>query len=224
MSTTTTHPPQVLQRIGGISSWLAGATFIIGIVLYVTIFSANTNPDQTPAEALQQLLTHETAMRWWYLITLVVFGILIVPLTWALHERLKPTAPTLTPIVSTFGCLWAGLVIAGGMISNVTITEVVTTAQRSHSEAADLLAASFNIVNGLTGGNEIVGSLWVTGLSIAAWRAKALPRQLCIFGVSTALAGFLTIVPAFAPLAMVYGLSMIGWFFWAGGVLFWKRP
>lgn len=210
-----------VQRVGGISSLLAGATFIFGILLYVTVFNGVATSDQTPIEAVQTLIDHEVAMRWWYLVTLVAFGVFIVPLVWALHDRLNRSAPATTRVASTFGCLWAGVVIAGGMVANVTITAVSQAHERSVDEAATLLASSLNIVNGLTGGNEIIGSAWVLALSCAAWSSKALPRQLCMFGMSTSLAGFLTIIPVFSPLAMVYGLSMIGWFFWAGGVLIW---
>ena len=78
--------------------------------------------------------------------------------------------------------------------------------------------------NGLGGGNEIVGGLWVLLLSWVALRAGGLPKVLNYLGVLIGVAGILTVVPAFDVLAAVFGLGQIVWFIWLGIVMLRGNP
>ncbi len=73
--------------------------------------------------------------------------------------------------------------------------------------------------NGLGGGNELVGGLWVLLVSIAGWRTRALPRALNAVGIVSAAAGLITVIPGFEDVGMVFGLGLIVWFAWLGTVL-----
>ena len=55
----------------------------------------------------------------------VVFGVALVVLALALHARLKGGSSALVQIATVFGLIWAGLVIASGMISNIGMNNVV---------------------------------------------------------------------------------------------------
>lgn len=76
------------------------------------------------------------------------------------------------------------------------------------------------MVEGLGGGNEIVGGLWVLLVSSAALRAGGLPRALNYLGVVIGVAGLLTVVPALGELGgAIFGLGSIAWFVWLGIVM-----
>jgi hypothetical protein len=76
------------------------------------------------------------------------------------------------------------------------------------------------VENGITSGNELVGSLWLLLLSVAALRTGNLNRALNCFGVVVSIAGILTIVPAlFDSMAMIFGPRMIVWSVWVGIVM-----
>ena len=78
------------------------------------------------------------------------------------------------------------------------------------------------IVEGMGGGNEIVGGLWVLLLSIAAIKADDLSRKFNYLGIFVGFFGILTIYPA-EILTEVFGLSQIVWFSWLGLIML-KQP
>jgi hypothetical protein len=75
------------------------------------------------------------------------------------------------------------------------------------------------VEEGLGGGIEVPGGLWVLLVSIAGLRGATLPRQLHYLGVGNGLAGILTIVPGVELFAVVFGLGMLAWFAWVGVAL-----
>jgi hypothetical protein len=88
------------------------------------------------------------------------------------------------------------------------------------TQAATLWSALESVENGIVSGNELVGSLWVLLLSVAAMRSGGLSKGLNYFGAAISLAGILTIVPALAePMIMIFGPGMILWSIWLGVVL-----
>ena len=91
------------------------------------------------------------------------------------------------------------------------------------AQAASLWLALSLVVNGLGGGNEIVGGIWVSLGSWAALRAGGLPRAVSYLGAVIGVAGLLTTVPALKDLGAVFGLGLIVWFVWVGGVLLHNR-
>jgi hypothetical protein len=152
----------------------------------------------------------------------VVFGVFLVVLALALYERLKAGSPAFTQIAATFGIIWAGLVIASGMVANVGTGVVVELYSTDPAQAGSAWLALDVMIRGLGGGNEIVGGLWVLLVSWAALQGGGLPRGLNYFGIVISVAGILTVVPALAALEVlgaVFGLGLIVWFVWLGFVM-----
>jgi hypothetical protein len=67
------------------------------------------------------------------------------------------------------------------------------------------------VQNGIGGGNELVGGLWVLIVSRAAMRTDALPRALSRLGILAGAAGIVTVVPALEAVGAVFGLGLIAW-------------
>ena len=219
---TTSHAPATRpsSRAGAIGGLVAAATFVFGIALFVTSLSDYTDPDATPAESVDFLIGHQTTLFVWYLVIFLIFGVAIIPLARALHGRLVDVSAQLADIGAVFAYIWAGLMFATGMISNIGITAVADLDETSPAAAENLWSAIDTITDGLGGGNELVGGMWILLVSLAAWGTGRLPKGLNVLGIVSALAGLVTLIPGLSDVGMVFGLGSIAWFAWTGIVLF----
>jgi hypothetical protein len=205
-----------LGRIGGAAALLAAGTFAYGIAMFATSLADYTDPDATPAESVDFLVGHQGQLLAWYIGIFIVFGAALVPLALALRQRLVAHAPILANTATVFAAIWAALMYATGMISNIGIEAVADLADTDPDRAASVWSAIDTVTNGLGGGNELVGSIWIGLISIAGFATARLPRWLNVTGVVTAIAGLVTVVPAFEAVEMVFGLGSIVWFVGAG--------
>lgn len=201
-----------LIRIGGAAALLAAGTFAFGIAMFATTFVDYTDPDATPAETVDFLVDHQGALLAWYIGIFIVFGAALVPLGLALRKRLVDEAPTLANVGVVFAAIWAALMFATGMISNIGIEAVADLAESDPDRAVTVWSSIDIVTNGLGGGNELVGGIWILLVSIAGLLTARLPRWLNVVGVITAVAGLATVIPAFEAIEMVFGLGSIIWF------------
>jgi hypothetical protein len=207
------------QRLGGISALVAAGTFVFGIVLFATSLSDYTTGDPSTAESVAFVQDNQTVLYIWNLVIFIIFGIALVPLVIALDERLRENAPTAAHIARAFGIIWAGLVIAAGMIANLGLGTVDDLAGTDQAQAEAVWSALDAVQNGIGGGNEIVGALWVLLISWIAIRSHALPAGLNYLAIASGVAGLITIVPALEAAGAVFGIGLIIWFAWLGVVL-----
>ena len=208
-----------LQRIGGIAAMVEATTFVVGFALLMTTLGPLSNGELDAAAQVSFLAEHATITYAWNLIIYVVFGVFLAVLARALHERLKSGAPALMQVATALGLIWAGLVIASGMVANVGAAAVIDLAGTDPARAGTVWLAVDTVVNGLGGGNEIVGGLWVVLLSVAALRSGALPKALSYLGLVAGSAGVITLAPPLTDVGAVFGLGLIVWFVWLGIVL-----
>ena len=208
-----------LQRIGGIAAMVEATTFVVGFALLMTTLGPLSNGELDAAAQVSFLAEHSTITYAWNLIIYVVFGVFLAVLAPALHERLKSGAPALMQVATALGLIWAGLVIASGMVANVGAAAVIDLAGTDPARAGTVWLAVDTVVNGLGGGNEIVGGLWVVLLSVAALRSGALPKALSYLGLVAGSAGVITLAPPLTDVGAVFGLGLIVWFVWLGIVL-----
>jgi Domain of unknown function (DUF4386) len=215
-----------LQKIGGVAALLEAATFVVGFALYFTLLaSANYGSLAIdPLENVAFLVENQAMMYAWNLIIYVAFGVFLVVLAQALYERLKVGSPALAQIATAFGLIWAGLVIASGMVANIGASTIVSLYEKDPAQAASVWLTLQFVVNGLGGGNEIVGGLWVLLISWAALRMGGLPRALNYLGVVVSVAGLLTVIPVLGDLGAIFGLGTIVWFAWLGIVMLRGSP
>ena len=220
---TAHHTPEPtygrLRRIGGAAALLAAGTFAYGIAMFATSLADYTDPDATPAESVDFLVDHQGQLLAWYIGIFIVFGAALVPLALALRQRLVDRAPILTNTATVFAAIWAALMYATGMISNIGIEAVADLADTDPDRAASVWSAIDTVTNGLGGGNELVGGIWIGLISLAGFVTARLPRWLNVTGVVTAIAGLVTVVPAFEAVEMVFGVGSIVWFIGAGVAL-----
>ncbi len=215
-----------LQKMGGVAALIETATLVVGFALYFTLLASADygSLDVDPVQNVAFLADNQAIMYTWNLIIYVVFGVFLVVLALALHDRLKAGSPAMVRTATAFGLIWAGLVIASGMVANIGAGIVVDIYGNDPAQAASVWLTLSFVVEGLGGGNEIVGGLWVLLVSSAALRTGGLPRTLNYLGVVIGVAGLLTVVPALDVLGAVFGLGFIVWFVWVGSIMLRGSP
>ena len=215
-----------LQRISGVAALAAAATYVYGFWIYFTLLGpAEYGRVDTPASRhVQLLIEHEALMIQWNLVIYVLNAVLMVILVAGLHQRMAAAAPVLARLAGAFGLVWAGLILAAGMVFNVGMTRIVALAEHDAAAAEALWHAVVVVGSGLGGGNEITGGLWVLLLSFAAWRTSVIPRLVGLLGSVVGAAGVVSTVPAFAAATTVFGLGFILWFVAIGFVLMAAEP
>ncbi len=202
-----------LQKVGGVTALLEAAIYISAFVFFGAFWNFPANADSVQKFAF--LAENQSLLSIVNFNIYVLFGILLAVLVLALHERLKMNTPILSQIASIFGVVWVGLVIASGMISNIGLAAALELSVKEPEQAMTLWRAIYAVVEGLGGGNEIVGGLWVLLLSIAALKGKELHKTLNYLGLFVGVVGILTIYPA-EVLTEIFGISQIVWFSWLG--------
>ena len=91
-------------------------------------------------------------------------------------------------------------------------------------QAATVWLAIGSIFNGLGGGVEVVGGIWVILLSVAGLRGGYFGRGLHYLGYLVGAAGVVSVIPAAAEVsASIFGLTQIVWFAWLGIAML-RRP
>lgn len=213
-----------LQKLGGIAALIEALAYTIGFVGLLTLFTPYFIGDDLDAiERVSFIVDHLAVMQAWYLILYIMFGVSLVVLAVALHERLKADAPGLMQVATPFGLIWAGLVLASGMIMVVGLETVAAMHETDAREASVAWQAIEPVGTALGGGTEVLGGVWLLLLSIAALRTHGLPRGLSYVGVVAGAAGALTVIPLLAELGALFGIGQLLWFVWIGVVLV-RRP
>jgi len=202
--------------MGGIVALLEATIYVSAFIFFGVFWEF---PSQAGVlQTLAFLKENQTSLMMMNFFTYVVFGTVLVVLVLALHQRIKSGDAAVMQIASVFGLLWAGMVIASGMIKNIGIGAVIELSLEQPEQALSLWLTVRTITEGLGGGNEIVGGLWVLLLSIAALKSNALSNKLNYLGIFVGLAGVCTAYPV-EILTAVFGLSQILWFAWLALIL-----
>jgi hypothetical protein len=202
-------------------TWVVGFAVFLGFLAPAGYFEEGLDP----VEKARILVENQAAVSVGYLIPFVVFGIFLVVLSLALYERLKSHTPAMAQTATAFGLIWAGLVIASGMVANVGIARVADLFRNDPVQAGSVWLVIEIVQLGLGGGNEIVGGVWVLLVGWAALRAGEFPRVLNYFGVVIGVAGILTVIPvlkvlgAVEVLGFVFGMGLLVWFVWLGSIM-----
>jgi len=203
--------------MGGIAALYEAAAYLVGMVGFLLVVDVSGVVD--PVQKVALLVDNQVSMYIMTRFVFVVWGVFMVVLTLALYDRLKAGSPAMAQTAAVFGLIWAGLVIASGMIFIIGMDNVVDLYNQDPAQAATVWLAIDSVFDGLGGGVELVGGLWILLVSWAALRAGELPKALNYLGMVIGVVGILTVVPALEVLTDVFGLTQIVWFVWLGIVM-----
>ena len=205
-----------LQKIGGVFAIFEAIIYVSAFVFFGAFWNFPADADSIQKFAF--LAENQVSLSIVNFIMYVLFGIFLAVLVLAINERLKINTPILSQIASVFGVVWVGLVIASGMIANIGLSAVLDISTKDPEQAMIIWRAIYSVVEGLGGGNEVVGGLWVLLLSFAALKGGELSKRLNFLGICVGIVGILTVYPA-EVLTEIFGVSQIVWFSWLGAVM-----
>jgi Domain of unknown function (DUF4386) len=206
------------QKVGGFAALYLAAAYLVAMP-YFLVFVQYKNA-RNAAERVSMLVGYHDSMRVMYLVTYVIFGIVLAILVLTLYARLKHKTPTLAQVATTIGLIWAVMLVASGMIFNAGMEAVVGLHSTNPVQAVSVWQTIEPVTEGLGGsGGELLGGLWVLLVSVAALRTGGLSKVLNWLGVVVGSAGVLSVVPVLKDLALGFGLLQIVWFVWLGIIM-----
>lgn len=209
------------------ASGFAALYLAVALVAAMLYFLVGTNmPSVTdPAEQVDLLVDHQIGLHLMYLIAYVAFGLVLAVLALGLHDRLAGIAPATSRVASAVGLIWAGVLVASGMVFIVGMNSVVDLHATDPAGAVVAWQAIYPVTLGLGGaGGEVLGGTWLLLVSLVAWRGHALPTWLNWFGLIAGAAGLISAVPGLAAVAVVFGLLVIVWLVGLGVTLLREHP
>jgi hypothetical protein len=203
------------QKAGGLAALYLAAAFLVAMPYFLMFVKYPSVVD--PVEKVAMLVSNHDSMRVMYLITYVIFGLVLAVLALALYPRLRDRAPTLAQAATAVGLIWAVVLVASGLVFNAGVAAVVGLHAANPVQAVSAWQAIEPVAQGLGGsGGELLGGLWVLLVSVAALRTDTLPKALNWFGVAIGAAGVLSVVPALKDVGIGFGMLLIVWFAWLG--------
>jgi hypothetical protein len=210
---------KALQKFGGFSALYLAVAYLVGMVLFLGVLNYPSITD--PAQKAALLVDKPMVMFSTNLLMYVFFGIFLAALSLALYDRLKSGAPAIMQVATVIGIIWAGSLIASGMVSNAGINPAVALYAKDPAQAAISWQTIESVANGLGNANgEILGGLWALLVSIAALRFGGLPKGLNFLGLFVGVVGIISLLPGLTDLLVgVFGLSQFIWYVWLGIVL-----
>ena len=212
-----------LQKMGGIAALYMATAYLVGILLFLFVLDYPNIVD--PAQKVAILIDKQMVIYSTNLMMYVIFGVFLIVLALALYERLKVGAPAIMEVATVIGIIWAGSLIASGMVSNAGIAPVITLYSKDSAQAALTWLGIETVASGLGNGNgEILGGLMTLLISWSALRTGGLPRNLNYLGVVVGLIGIISTIPGLSNLTGMFGMSQIVWFVWLASILLRSSP
>lgn len=207
-----------LQKFGGIAAFYMALAHLTGILVFIVVLDYINITDLAQKVAVN--IANQSIVFLTNLLMYVFFGFFLIVLSLALYDRLKSGAPAMMQIAAALGIIWAGSLIASGMVANAGLTSIIPLYAKDPAQASLTWQGIESVTNGLGNANgEILGGLMVLLVSLAGLRTHGLPKALNILGLLVGAVGIVTIIPALNNLVSVFGLGQIVWFIWLGIVL-----
>jgi hypothetical protein len=206
------------QKAGGLAALYLATAYLIAMPYFLLVVDYPSVAD--PAKKVALLAANQGSMYVMYLVTYVVFGLVLAFLALALHARLKDGMRATMQAATAVGLIWAVALVASGLVFNAGMETVVGLHRSSPAQAVSIWQAIEPVTRGLSSANgELLGGLWVLLVSLAALRSGGLPKMLNWLGLGVGLLGILSIVPVLRDATIVFGLLQIVWFVWLGVVM-----
>jgi len=199
------------KKVIAFSAWINGACYLIGFLMLYSIFLPCYTSDWSLNQQVEFILAHQRSYQLWNLIVYLLFGLSLIVLVTSLARKLNGML-FIQQITLTVGLIWAGFVIAAGMIANVGLETVAKLYFDKPEAAINLWLVITTLQDALGGGVEIIGGLWML---LVTWQARSLQyfnNVINLLGMLSGLAGIISIIPLFDNVVVLFGLGQLIWF------------
>jgi hypothetical protein len=137
------------QKVGGMAALYLAAAFIVAMPFFLVFVKYPSVVD--PVEKVALLVRHHDSMQVMYLVTYIVFGLVLGVVALALHARLRDGAPALAQAATTVALTWAVVLVASGMVFNAGMAAVVGLHGTDPAQAVSAWQAIEPVAQGLGG-------------------------------------------------------------------------
>ena len=110
--------------MGGLAALAEALCYIIGFAIFVFILDFPVN--STPVESVEFLIENRILILSTMSIIYILAALVLTVLVLALHDRMKENSPIAMQVATAVGLIWAGIVVASGMIFNVGADSVIS--------------------------------------------------------------------------------------------------
>lgn len=194
-------------KLGGFSAMLLTLIYAVGIVMQGTVL--NTGHLETMAERFAFAGNHAGLMILWVSLLYIVFGIILIVLTIAVHDLITIHDGFISRLIMGYGFVWSALVIASGMIYNHGLLAALK------GDSVAIYAMTNTIHSAIGGNNEVVGAIWMLLIVFAGVKYQLFPKWVGVIGTVAGVGGVLTMVPSlYEATIMVFALGQMIW--WVG--------
>ncbi len=206
------------QKIGGVAALYMAIAYLAAMPYFLIV--VDYLGATTAADKIGLIVASYPSMYAMYLVTYVLFGIVLGVLAFTLYDRLQMHAPVLMRIATAIGLLWAFALTTSGMVFNYGMETIVDLAKTDFIQAQQTWQAIETVAMGLGGaGGELLGGLWVLLISFVALKSRAFPKLIGYLGLVIGVAGLLSVIPPLHDVGMLFGILQIVWLVWLGVVL-----
>ena len=137
------------QKAGGLAALYLAVAYLVAMPYFLVFVKYPSVVD--PAEKVALLVRNHGSMRVMYLITYIVFGVVLAVLALALYARLKDGAPALAQAATAVGLIWAFVLVASGLIFNAGMGAVVDLHATDPAQAMSVWQTIEPVAQGLGG-------------------------------------------------------------------------
>ncbi len=209
-----------LQRAGGISAFIAAATYVFAMGLVATLLTPMLDSNFGFQEFMKFLVANQVLVFVWHFSMYFINGVCLSVLALALYERLKDDSPKLAKIATVFGLFWISFVFLSGLISIHGTQVLIELYQKNQANAANLKLMLDTVITGIDYSDKLLGCLWVGLVSLAAYQSTVFPRAVNILGLVISFAGLIgTVIPALVFVSYIFGVGAIVWWLCIGIVM-----
>jgi hypothetical protein len=214
-----------LRRAGGAAALTAALAFVFVFALVATTLAPMTASELAFGEYLSLHQARGDLIYIWHFAMYIAFGLCLVVVALALHERLKAASPSFSAVAAALGVMYSAFVILGGLLTIHGDEAVLALAARDLA-GADALRRTLSVVTlCVDSSDRLLGSLWVGLASIAALAPRTLPRGLAVLGLVIGASAVLGVaLPSLLALSYVFGIGIIVWSAWLGVVMLRGNP
>lgn len=208
------------QKAGGFAALAHAFAYLAGIAIAVTLVFPVL--EGSGSGYFELVKNKQWLLHGWILLCYWGSAISVIVMALSLYYQLKNGASFLVQTATVFGIIWAGLIIASANLMLNDFRMIAQLYAKDPSIAASAWTILEAVENGIVSGNELVGSLWVSLLSVAALRSNKLPKALNYLGVSLGIVGLCTLTPdilLFPGAAFAFGIGMMIWSLGLGIIL-----
>ncbi|MHA2938191.1 hypothetical protein ACXJY6_07815 [Vibrio sp. RC27] len=186
--------------------------FAYGFALLVGNFTYLDGPFNHSHTILESLLSDVYLYISWNVAIYFVYGISLFVLSLSFFNLTRKVSPDVAIAMLIIGSIWSGFMLLSGGISIEAIHQISKLYPENSQAAIDLWLMLGVIQESVGGGNELVGSIWISLVSLLLVAEDKLSRTTKWIGFSIAIIGLGTLVESGDVFASLFGVAFIAWF------------